>query len=939
MSFPFRALVVSSSICLLLLMSCRGSTAQTADREYLHAPAGERATHIDPTGETVIPNGRLVTPRGVQVKVAPHPYGIALSPDGKTLVTSNSGTAPFSVSIITSLASQQPEVVQIPPGFKTADADPKSVYLGVAIAPDNHTLYVSEGNNGNVGVFDMNTHQRLASISLDGDFQGHTYAHSLTADLKLNPDGRTLFVLDLAHFRLLAIDTESRRIIASAPTGYMPFALALSPDGHWAYVANVGTFRYHLIPGYDPNNPNSTGLTFPPFGYPSTDATKGGTVEGKQVAGLFDPNTPQSNSVYVLDVSTPTKVEFKRAVRTGVPIGPDSVSGSSPGGVVAGHKKIFVSNAVQDSITIIDAKAWHVEKTVTIEPAPSVKGLRGVLPFGLALSPDEKRLYIACAGINAVAVMDTSKGDLIGYLPSGWFPARVAVSADGKTVYVSNGKGFGAGPNGGPDFREGVEGSYIGDITKGVVSIMPVPTGTDLEAGTAQVLRNNGFVRAHGGDSFGSVPPRPLSQIKHAIFIVKENRTFDQVFGDLPEIHGQKVNAEPELGEFDNDATVRPASKHEEKMGEKVPEPGTAGAEPTVEHAHVTPNEHALAQRFGISDNFYVDSDVSVDGHHWLVGNYPNELLETGWPAGYGNQFDFAADDDAPGRLEVGSSTPWPETYLQAGSLWEHLERHKITFRNYGEGLELAGNDESGDDEPTGIREGLNMPMAAALFQNTDREFPTFNTDISDQYRFQQFKKEFDHFASGARPMPQFMMIWLPDDHTATPRPNDGYPYRASYVADNDYALGRIVELISHSPTWKDTALFVTEDDAQDGTDHVDAHRSLLLVISPYSKRSVSHVHASIASILKTFDEILGLPPLNQYDAAASDLAGLFGMTPDLTPYTAIPPDTRIFDPAKLVDPGLEAIRAGRVKQGEPLDDPARIRKQMQEREGQNNKQ
>ncbi len=896
------------------------------------APAGDRPTHIDPAGETVIPNGRLITPRGVQVKVAPHPYGMVLSPDGQTLVTSNSGTAPFSVSIITSLASQQPQVVQIPPGFKEADADPKSVYLGVAIAPDKRTLYVSEGNNGNVGVFDLNTHQRLATVSLDGDFQGHTYAHSLPADLKLTPDGRALLVLDLAHFRLVAIDTGSRRVVGSAPTGYMPFALAISPDGHWAYVANVGTFRYHLIPGYDPKNPNPTGLTFPAFGYPSPEASKGGTVEGKQVAGLGDPNTPQSNSVYVFDVSNPAKMEFKRGIRTGIPVGPDSVSGSSPGGVVAGRKKIFVSNAVQDSITIIDAKTWKAEKTITIEPAPSVKGLRGVLPFGLALSPDEKRLYIACAGINAVAVMDASKGLVLGYIPTGWFPARVAASPDGKTLYVANGKGFGAGPNGGPDFHEGVEGSYIGDITKGVVSVVPAPSSADLEAGTVQVLSNNGFARTDGR----MTPPRaPSSPVKHVIFIIKENRTFDQVFGDLAEVNGQKVNADPKLGEFDNDATVRPVSKHEEKMGEKVPEPGPAGAEPTVEHAHVTPNHHALAQRFGISDNFYVDSDVSVDGHHWLVGNYPNEVLETGWPAGYGGQFDFAADDDAPGRLEVGSSTPWPETYLQAGSLWEHLQRHKITFRNYGEGLELAGTDESGDDEPTGIREGLNMPMPAALFENTDHEFPTFNTDISDQYRFQQFKKEYDQFSSGAKPMPQFIMLWLPDDHTATPRPKDGYPYRASYVADNDYALGRIVELVSHSPYWKDTAIFVTEDDAQDGTDHVDAHRSLLLVVSPYSSRGVSHVHTSIASILKTFNLIFGMPPLNQYDAAASDLQNLFSATPDLTPYTAVPPDTRIFDPAKLVDPGLEAVRAGRVKQGEPLDDPARIRKQMQEREEQ----
>jgi len=400
----------------------------------LQAPAGNSAVEIRPEGETILPNGRLITPLGRQVKVAPHPYGLTLSPDGKTLVTVNSGTKPFSVSILTGLASPEPQVAQIPPGFDSADADPQSVFVGAAIAPDNRTLYVSEGNNGKIGIFDLVTHQRLLSLSLDGTYGGATYKNSLTSTLMLTPDGRRLLALDLAHFRLVVMDTQSKQILSSTVVGRMPFGLALSPDGQRAYVSNVGMFQYSLVPGYDPSDPKHTGLDFPPFGFPSAEAKQGATVEGKQIAGLGDPNPPESNSVFVIDIRDPAQPQVLAKVRTGVPVGDKSVGGSSPGDVVAGKKQVFVSNATQDSITILDARTNQVKKTLVLEPAESVKGLRGALPFGMALSPDEKRLYVACAGINAVAVVDARKGKVLGYLPTAWFPARVAVSPDNKIL-------------------------------------------------------------------------------------------------------------------------------------------------------------------------------------------------------------------------------------------------------------------------------------------------------------------------------------------------------------------------------------------------------------------------------------------------------------------------------------------------------------------------
>jgi YVTN family beta-propeller protein len=884
--------------------------------QELEAPAVDRPVKIDLSGKTILPNGRLITPLGSHVKVAPHPYGLALSPDGKTLVTANSGTHPFSASIITQLDSPEPQVVQIPPGFKPADADPDSVFLGVAVGPDNRTLYLSEGNNGRVGIFDLVTHQRLYSLSVDGAFQGKTYANSLTATLQLSPDGRRLYALDLAHFRLVILDTDSKQIVSSIPVGRMPFGLAISPDGRFAYVSNVGMFQYSPVPGYDANRPKQTGLGFPPYGFPSKEAAEGTTVEGKQIPGLGDPNVPEANSLWVIDVTDPAHAKVTGKIKTGVQVGSQSVGGSSPGAVAAGGERVFVSNATQDSITIINARSKQVEKTVLLEPAAAVKGLRGVLPFGMALSPDEKSLYVACSGINAVAVVDARKGKVLGYFPTAWFPARLAVSPEGKTLYVANAKGFGAGPNGGPNFQEGPEGVYIGDITHGFVSIVSIPQGRVLKQMTARVLQSNGFTletQTMPRRAEFPVPPpaQPSTKIHHVVFIVRENRTFDEVFGGL-RIAGASVEGEPSLARWGENALVR--DKEEPAV---------------VEGAHVTPNAHALARRFAFSDNFYVDSDVSVDGHHWLVGNYPNELVESEWPASYGHKLDFVADADAPGRLALDCGNPCPETYLEAGSLWEHLARHHIPFRNYGEGVSLPGSHGGPGLMPTGVRESVNAPMPEVLFENTSRSYATFNTNISDQYRFGQFQREFElRYASGKEALPQFVYIWLPNDHTAKPRPEDGYHYRASYVADNDLALGKLVELFSHSPFWKDMAIFITEDDAQGGQDHVDAHRSLLLVISPFARRGVSHVHTSIASILKTFDLIFGLPYLNQYDAAATDLSDMFTDTPDFTPFEALPSDTRIFDPAKVHEPGLEM----QARPGAPLDDPDTIRKEMRER-------
>ena len=934
-----RRLLLLLPLLLLLLPGARNRTVSLGG---LQAPAGIlKASNILSAGAgPVLPNGRMLTPRGRHVRVAAHPYGLALSPDGQTLVASCNGTEPFAVSIITGLKEANgapPSLQQIKAdrsryrGKKIADDDDdefRSVFMGVAIAPDNRTLYASSGNQGVVFVFDLREGRRRATIELNAG----GYANSFLGALALSRDGSRLYVLDQANYRLVVVDPLRQAVLESLPTGRAPFSIALAPDEKRVFVTNAGVFRYSLVEGYDAKNPKGTGLSFPPYGFPSREAEVGVTAEGKVVPGLGDPNHPDAASVWSYAIGGDGRLKVAGRTKTGRLIG-ETVGGqrvvgaSSPSGVVAGSRYIFVSNANNDSVTVIEAEKSQVVANIdlnifnevidrqrragaslTAAQIQTLSRLRGQIPFGLALSPDERRLYVAEAGINAVAVIDTSSLRVIGHIPTAWFPSQVAVSGDGRTLYVASAKGYGSGPNGGPNFKLGPEGTSVAALQKGVVSIIDIPTDRQLGAETWQVIRNNGFELPPARSIDASVVPAdygtPSRQIKYVVFITKENRTYDQLFGTLArDSAGRRLAGEPSLANYGERATIFDADNR-----------------PVLRDVNVIPNHLALARRFGFSDNFYLDSDVSADGHRWLVGVYPNAWVETSLAAAYGGHRDFRPTNQSPGRLTFtgSASSIHPEDYLESGSIWEHLHRAGLSFRNYGEGFELGGIEEEADFIPTGARLPVNYPIPQVLLENTARDFPTYNTNISDQFRWQQFRRDFEtRFLSGREPMPRFMNIYLPIDHTAKERPQDGYPYRASFVADNDDALGKVVEFLSHTPYWKEMAIFVTEDDAQDGRDSVDAHRSLLLVISPYVKRGYAMAgHSSISGIMKTIFLLLGAQPLNQYDAAATDLRELFTPRPDFTPYDRLPVDPRLFDPARV-------RMISRTGEPEELDSPA----------------
>jgi len=713
---------------------------------------------------------------------------------------------------------------------------------------------------------------------------GRKFEDSYAADLKLSEDGRHLYCADVTNFRLVVVDTTGRRVVGSTPVGRYPYTLAVS--GNRVFVANIGLFEYSAIPAPTDGKSDPRGITRPAFGYPSKDARDGVIFEGRKIPGLGDDNGPQSFSVTGVDVSNPQAPKVLSHWKTGLLIRAPSdngttVGGSAPNYLVVGGDSLFVSNGNNDMVERIDLASGKLAARQRIVPSPLVARLRGVGPSGMALSPDGTRLFVAESGINAIGVLDARTLQVLGHIPTAWYPYRVAISPDGRRLTCICFKGFGNGPNAGQHIPKS---EFLG--LRGVISILNHPSDAELKKLTERVLECNGIVNREADRAAMSSPVIPAiagrasPQIKYVVFITKENHTYDTVFDRIP-----GARHDPSLLRWGLHQTIK------------------GDGQPTLEDVGVMTNHNALARAFTVSDNFYMEPEASGVGHRWLVGVQPNNLMQMTYSLGWS----FKKNSTAPGRrYSMGSAGSLiPEDYPEAGSMWEHLGRHGIRFRNYGEGFEFPGVVTDEDERPTGAREVVNIPMQKILFDNTAFGFPIFNMNIPDQYRAHWFMQDVEkQFLKGGKKFPSFINIAICNDHGSRPRPEKGYPYLASWMADNDLALGRIVEFLSHTKYWKNMAIFVTEDDAGGEPDHVDAQRSVLLVISPWAKRGyVSHRHATILSMHRTLYEIFGLPSLNMFDALANDLADCFTTQPDFRPYKAVPVDRRIFDPEKAKDP------------------------------------
>jgi YVTN family beta-propeller protein len=508
--------------------------------------------------------------------------------------------------------------------------------------------------------------------------------------------------------------------------------------------------------------------------------------------------------------------------------------------------RLFVACASSNCVSVVDTRRGLVTETIMTSLFP--RAPEGSTPDALAVAPDGQTLYVANADNNCVAVIDIStpnESQVKGFIPTGWYPTAIAVTPDSKTLLIGVGKGnqtlanpLHAGqPAKGGSARRPLPFPYIGTTMSGALSIVPVPESKQLAAYTATVYRNCPYADAlldiTPSTRKTAIPNRvgDASPIQHVLYIIKENRTYDQVFGDM-----KKGNGDPSLVMF----------------GEKI-----------------TPNHHQLAEEFVLLDNLYCNGQVSRDGHPWSTMAYHTDYIARDWHLTYSGRKGVADDDE--GNLAKAPS----------GYLWDACARNGLSYRSYGEyGRRVSQTDGS-------------FNMEASVPGLVDHMCPDYavprpgGKPLRDTENVEVFLKEFRQFEKDGN-LPRFMIMSLGEDHTTGTKPGTFTP--EACVASNDLALGRMVEGITHSKYWPRMAIFVIEDDAQNGADHVDVHRTVGLVISPYTKRHfVDSTQYCTVSMIRSIELILGLPPLSQYDAAARPMFASFSDQPDLTPYQAVP--------------------------------------------------
>jgi YVTN family beta-propeller protein len=493
----------------------------------------------------------------------------------------------------------------------------------------------------------------------------------------------------------------------------------------------------------------------------------------------------------------------------------------------ADGSKLYVALASVDQIAIIDTKSMTPAGVIS-DTTPAGPH-EGTTPNALALSPDGSRLYVAEADNNAVAVFDTASRKRLGRIPAGWYPTDVI--ATGERLLILNSKGRGSKPNPGASHpgRKRNE-SYTLAMINGTISVVDLPL-KGLATMTQRVAKANHWRNVAARRRY---PP-----FKHVIYIIKENRTFDQVFGDM-----KSADADPSLLFFGRD---------------------------------VSPNHHALADRFGLFDRFFTSGEVSQQGHIWSTAAYVTDYTEKTVHPLYahkrGDIDEHEVDDPAEGYL------------------WTRAAQKRITLRNYGE---------FGDPERT--KSGY-VPLKPGLAPYMSPDYPPFDLDIPDQHRADIWMREFAQYAA-TNTLPALEIMHLPNDHCWGAKANKPAP--RSYMADNDLALARIVSAISKTRYWRDTVIFVVEDDAQDGPDHVDSHRSVMFAISAYNRPGVQHRFTNTTDVVATIEQILGLAPMSQFDYYGRPLNDVFASTPDLTPYEPILPAVSLHD---LNPPDTEAAK------------------------------
>lgn len=607
-----------------------------------------------------------------------------------------------------------------------------------------------------------------------------------------------------------------------ATTGIAPFGAAVNRAGTVAWVSNWGGRR-----------PEPKDLTAPTGLAPEADRV---VVDARGIAA--------SGTVTRIDLATGNTV-----ATVNVGLHPGALAWDEARG------RLYVANMNSDTVSVIDTAANRLVRDFVVQPfGPRASG---VAPTALALTADGARLFVACGGINAVAQLRTADGQIEGLIPTGWYPNALALSPDGQRLAVSTLLGPGSG------WRDEPRKRFV-HSNRGSVHVIDMPGAAQLASYTRVVSESNHLpLGVNAAEPPRRVAPAPVperagepSLIEHVVYIIKENRTYDQVFGDIP-----KGNGDPSLVMFGKD---------------------------------ITPNQHALAERYVLLDNFYASGGNSADGHQWLTQS--NEMAYTLWPGYAGRSYPFDGTD--------------PIAYARSGFLWDAALARNRTVRIYGE---YAGRMSESADRVALFNEwekGADFSQrwtTKAPIANMNKilaaQFPSYTNAIPDVVRAQIFNKDVAAWER-AGTMPNLVLLQLPSDHTFGTSPGRTTP--RAMVADNDYAVGQVVEALSKTRFWKKMAIFIVEDDAQNGVDHVDGHRTVALVVSPYAKRgAVDSTFYANQSMVKTIELILGLPTLSLFDMIAHDMRASFTTEADASPYTAIRPTQSFTE----LNPKLNALR------------------------------
>ena len=881
------------------------ATTPTVDFTRYGNPAGTRQAKVVAGDVGVLPNGRLLNPTGERLYTAGSDlFDLSLSPDGKTLIGNYDGG--MTIWQRNTPGGIPRAITQKNMGFAGAFTHGGAQYI-VSNGDAGHGISIYDATSWSLPSAPGTTDRKVMNVDQEPLFTIAADKETYIQDIVLAPDGHTVYALDVARQRVIVFDLTEKKVIADVAAGRQPYALALNADGSRLFVANIGIFDYSLVPPpAEGSGFSKRGLRVPPFGFPSKEAETGVQTEGRFVPGLGSPRVPDAQSLWSYDVRKPASPTVTGKAKTGILIhapadNGKSVGGSAPNALYIHGNNIWVSNANNDTVQAFDVRTLKLNKTIKLTPTKELSRLRGIIPTGMVMNRKGTRLYVAEAGINAVAVIDPIKGTVLGHIPTGWYPTQLALGPFDEKLFIATQKGIGRGPRGYKSLRPKTDERFgLGDMP-GMVDVISTPKDADLASLTQKVLDYNGLLPV------AAKRPEIPKDVQYVVFITKENHTFDGIFGTL-----EGADGDPDYAEFGEKGWIREKGK--------------------TERLPIMPNHLKLARQFAVSDNFYMEPEASGDGHRWLVGVYPSIWTTRVYYSGWG----FSLSESARARMtSFGSNgSQIPEDYLENGSLWEHLGRGNISFRNYGEGYELPHNDEGMPDSKTGANMLVNFPMPKILFDNTCFEFPAYNNSIPDIARADWFMDDVTKYRKTHKgALPRFLNIAICNDHGAGANASRGYPYTSSYMADNDLALGRIMEFLSKQPEWKKMVVFVTQDDSGGDGDHVDRQRSFVLGLGPWIKPGyVSHDHTSIMSIHKTIYRIFGLGPNNLFDAVTTDLSDMFTDKPNFAPYKHVASDPRVFKPEDTMDPDDPEFKKRRGERpAMRMDDPKWIEKMREE--------